>query len=100
MKRNAFTLVEILIVIVILGILGTIAIINMSGVVEEKKDVANKTLILAVTNAVQNYRMKVDDSTATPSISTLQSNGLVTADFAGQWSISYSGGQVSDVVAK
>ena len=100
MKRKAFSLVEIMIVVVILGILATIALLNMTGIVGEKKAEANKTIVLSVKNAVQNYRMKVDDSTATPSMAALLSNGLVTSDFASDWSIVYSDGQVSNVAER
>lgn len=100
MKRNAFTLAEILLVVIILGILATIAFMNMTDVVEEQKAEGSAVLVKHVRDAVQNFRMKIKDSTATPSISALQSNGLVTATFAAEWSISYSDGEVSNVVAK
>ncbi len=100
MKHKAFTLVEILIVVIILGILATIAMLGMSEVLSEKKAEANATLVLSVKNAVQNFRLKVNDSTAVPAMASLQSHGLVTADFADQWSIVYTNGEVSNVVAK
>ncbi len=100
MKRKAFTLIETLVVVLILGVVASIAIFQMGGIVDERKDEANKTIVLSVKNTVQNFRMRIDDPTATPAMAALLSNGLVTSDFASEWSIVYSDGQVSNVVAK
>ncbi|MBT3279521.1 MAG: prepilin-type N-terminal cleavage/methylation domain-containing protein [Phycisphaerales bacterium] len=100
MKRNAFTLVEILITVTLISIIATITIMSLGSVVEDKQGYAENMVIRNVTGAVQSYRKSIDDMTATPSLAELEANGFVSREFAPNHSIVYSGGEVSNVVDK
>lgn len=57
-KRAAgFTLIEIMVVVVILGILATIVVANMKGKTEEAKKNATKTMINTIKLAIGSYEM-------------------------------------------
>lgn len=56
-KIRAFTLIEIMIVIVILGVLASLIIPNIIGRPDEAKVVKAKQDILAIENALEMYRL-------------------------------------------
>lgn len=58
-RRAGFTLVELLLVIVILGILGTVVVVNFGGAGDDAREAATLTSIGAIDQAVQIYNMKV-----------------------------------------
>jgi general secretion pathway protein G len=72
-SRAGFTLIEIMVVVVILGILATIVVTNMKGKAEEAKKTATKTMITNIKLAIGNYEM--DHSKMPESL-----NDLVKAD--------------------
>lgn len=58
LRRAGFTLVEVLLVIAILGILGTVVVVNFSGAGDDARKAATQTSINAISQAVEVYRMK------------------------------------------
>lgn len=57
-RRTGFTLVELLLVIAILGILGTVVVVNFGGASDDARNAATRTSIGAIDQAVQIYKMK------------------------------------------
>ncbi len=58
LRRAGFTLVELLLVIAILGILGTVVVVNFSGAGDDARKAATLTSINSISQAVEIYRMK------------------------------------------
>ena len=54
-KNNGFTLIEILIAVLILGIVSTIAIVGVTGALNNSKKTACKTDVRSLDNAMQAY---------------------------------------------
>jgi general secretion pathway protein G len=57
-RRAGFTLVELLLVITILGILGTVVVVNFSGAGDDARKATTLTSINAISQACDIYRMK------------------------------------------
>ncbi len=55
MKRRAFTLIELLVVIAIIGLLGTIAVVSMSGSRAKARDLKRKTDLKQLATALELY---------------------------------------------
>jgi general secretion pathway protein G len=55
--ENGFTLIEIMVVVVILGILGSLIVPNIIGRPDEARAEAAKSDILAIGNALELYRL-------------------------------------------
>lgn len=55
MKRNAFTLVELLAIITILGIIAVITVPNIVTIINDSKRSLNETQIKAIEEAARNY---------------------------------------------
>lgn len=58
LRRAGFTLVELLLVIAILGILGTVVVVNFSGSSDEARRTGTLTSINSISQAAEIYRMK------------------------------------------
>lgn len=56
-RRAGFTLVELLLVIAILGILGTVVVVNFGGESDKARKTATLTSIGAINQAIQIYKM-------------------------------------------
>ena len=54
-KRQGFTIVELLIVIVVIGILATLVIVTFTGIQQRARDTARKTDINAVASHLEAY---------------------------------------------
>ena len=59
LRRKGFTLVELLLVITILGILGTVVVVNFSGASDEARENTTKHSIGQITTVCEVYRIKV-----------------------------------------
>ena len=58
LRRKGFTLVELLLVITILGILGTVVVVNFASAGDDARKATTLTSINAITQACDIYRMK------------------------------------------
>jgi len=78
-KSNAlhkgFTIVELLIVIVIIGILSALVLNTISGVQKEARDTARKTDLVSIKKALITYNLEKDDWIETDSGCGSQGNG-------------------------
>lgn len=57
-RAAGFTLVELLLVIAILGILGTVVVVNFGSAGDDARKAATHTSINSISQAVEIYRMK------------------------------------------
>lgn len=64
-KTSNFTLIELIVVIAVLGILAAIIVPNISSFTDEARDVQLTADVRNVQTAVDMYRVKATDSTAT-----------------------------------
>ena len=90
-QDKGFTLVELLIVIVILGILATVTVFAVRGITERSQENACDVELRALDTAVEAYY--VDNEQVFPtSLAQLESGGYVkTVPEAGVWSVSGGG---------
>ncbi len=56
--RSGFTLIEILVAVAIIGIMGTVAVMNITANIEKAKVTATKEAVVNIKNAVINYYMQ------------------------------------------
>jgi prepilin-type N-terminal cleavage/methylation domain-containing protein len=64
MKKRAFTLVEMLIVVVIIGILATFVVLALSSATKKTRDARAKRSVETVRDAIEQYITAKDDSAA------------------------------------
>ena len=76
--RKGFTVVELLIVVVVIGILASITIVAFNGIQQRARDVARTSDIVAVQKALEIYRA---DNGTYPSVAT-DNSGRNLADLA------------------
>jgi len=83
-KQSGFTIVELLIVIVIIGILATLVIVTFSGVQQKARDSERKTDINAIANVLEafyaNKGYYPSAGEITPG-SAFRSDATISADF-------------------
>jgi len=58
MKQKGFTIVEVLVILVVIGILATITMINYQSVQAKARDTERKTEVHAIADAIKLYRLK------------------------------------------
>ncbi len=69
--RRGFTLVELLVVVAILGILGAVAIQNITGNIESARETAAKTAVDNIKGAIINYQLKKNKARPPSDLSVL-----------------------------
>ncbi len=79
MKKNdeGFTLVELLIVIVILGILATVVVFSVQGITDQGKDNACDTDVRTMEVALESYFAKYGSAGGTPNQTQLVTAKLI-----------------------
>lgn len=76
--QKGFTLVELLVVIVILGILAAVVVFAVNGINDRGNDSACKTDAQTVRTAIEAYRATGANATAKPTMATLVGAGLLS----------------------
>src|SRR5690349_3400647 len=80
-RSKGFTIVELLIVIVVIGILATLVIVTFTGVRKKARDSQRQTDINAVESHAQTYYAANDGKY--PTLANLQDSAWVTANLKG-----------------
>jgi general secretion pathway protein G len=85
-KRSAgFTLIEMMVVIVILGVLALVLVVSFAGKDDKAKKQVTKTVIMAVSNAITEFKM--DHNQYPQSLNDLRQRPSFVED--GDWSGQY-----------
>ena len=79
-RQSGFTIVELLIVIVVIGILATLVIVTFSGIQQKARDSQRQTDINAVDSHLEAYYA---EHGTYPSLSVLTSSGWMAANMKG-----------------
>jgi prepilin-type N-terminal cleavage/methylation domain-containing protein len=79
-KQSGFTIVELLIVIVVIGILATLVIVTFSGVQQKARDTKRETDIKALASQLEVYYA---NNGSYPALAQLQDNTWVQANLKG-----------------
>jgi prepilin-type N-terminal cleavage/methylation domain-containing protein len=79
-KSKGFTIVELLIVIVVIGILATLVIVTFTGIQQKARDSKRKTDIAAVQAALESY---YSSNNTYPTMADLNSDTWRTANMKG-----------------
>jgi len=79
-KQSGFTIVELLIVIVVIGILATLVIVTFSGVQQKARDTKRETDVKALASQLEVYYA---NNSSYPALAQLQDNTWVTAQLKG-----------------
>ncbi len=95
MKRKAFTLVEILIVVILLGILATIAISSFGDAGADTQEAARVTTENTLKTAVQLY---IVDNQALPTLAQLEAANLIELDET-KWTVTIGGTAAAPAVS-
>lgn len=67
MKQKGFTIVEILVILVVIGILATITMVSYQGVQAKARDTERKTEVQAIADAIKLHRLKFGNDVDTGS---------------------------------
>lgn len=103
-SKRAFTMVELMVVVLIVGILAAVAVPLMSGRVDSAKWSEGKAALGTIASALRAYAAEKGTFTSTPSLSTI---GITDNDLDGTYfsheayaitSASAANGQVSFVI--
>ena len=86
-KRKGFTLIELMVVIVIIGILGTIVIMNYGGTDDKARVDAAKASLRSIHGAVQRYKLNTGEYPE-----TLENLVTGPSDYEGNWPSMVVGG--------
>lgn len=79
-KQSGFTIVELLIVIVVIGILATLVIVTFSGVQQKARDTKRETDVKALASQLEVYYA---NNGSYPALAELQTNTWVSANLKG-----------------
>lgn len=79
-KQSGFTIVELLIVIVVIGILATLVIVTFTGVQQKARDTKRETDVKALASQLEAYYAQ---NASYPALTDLQTNTWVTANLKG-----------------
>lgn len=79
-KAKGFTIVELLIVIVVIGILATLVIVTFTGIQQKARDSKRKTDIGAIQSTLENY---YGSNNTFPTLADLNSSAWQTANIKG-----------------
>ncbi len=82
MRQRAFTLIEVLVVIVMLGILAAIAVPKFSGAADDARSASTQSTLAGVRSAVATFRMNavINGDSPFPTLAELTGNGVVKFD--------------------
>jgi general secretion pathway protein G len=90
---KGFTLVELLIVIVILGILATVTVFAVRGITNSGKESACASDKKVLETAAESYMAQ--EGTYPADIATLESSGLLKDVSTGNWDYAYTAGDAT-----
>lgn len=79
-KQSGFTIVELLIVIVVIGILATLVIVTFSGVQQKARDTKRETDVKALASQLEVYYA---NNGSYPALAQLQDNTWITSNLKG-----------------
>lgn len=79
-KQSGFTIVELLIVIVVIGILATLVLVTFSGVQQKARDTKRQTDLKALASQLEVYYA---NNGSYPDLTSLQDNTWLTANLKG-----------------
>jgi prepilin-type N-terminal cleavage/methylation domain-containing protein len=79
-KSKGFTIVELLIVIVVIGILATLVIVTFRGIQQKARDSQRQTDVTAISNAVEEFYAKYNYF---PTLADLQDSTFVSTYMKG-----------------
>lgn len=82
-RTSGFTIVELLIVIVVIGILAAITVVAFNGVQSRARDTARKTDLVQIANAVRMYALDNNGSYAEAGCGNGTGTGWLTTDYDG-----------------
>jgi type IV pilus assembly protein PilA len=95
-KRKAFTLVEVMVVVIIVGILASLVIPIMKGRIDAAKWSEGKVMMGSIATAIRAYRAEKGTTGAAPTVLGLGNTGLgfaagdLTGDFFADADFSFS----------
>ncbi len=89
-KNNGFTIVELLVVIIVIGIIATISIISYNGITKKASDIAFSSDIKNIKDAAM-QKMALEGTTS-GKIKDLKINGLASS--SGQWHYDSTSGSI------
>ncbi len=87
--KNAFTLVELIMVIAILGLIALIVVPTINSIVSDSKDKAYDEQVSLIVKSAKNYMTSLDNSTYLPkikndsycvSVEAMKKSGLLSKD--------------------
>ena len=89
--RNAFTLTELLVVLIVIGIISSITLIDFSGRIEQFKGREAETTLLLINNAQKRRKMVTGQYfTCAPNCDIQSINENLTLDIQGDFYFTYS----------